>query len=127
MKTMYRLDYNTIEDKTIGNTYYNTIEEAIDTYPMNESNKGFFDGRWFVVARTIDEETFTVVDTIVKDNVEEVEKAETERRIKKWEEYVNDLKNDLLNTKNKKTIKRLQDEINYWTMKLKQLEKERGR
>lgn len=73
MKTMYRVDcvtcdadYGFFDDEKIGTTYFNTIEEA-----QREANKIkptiIRTGSYTIVARTIDEEKFIVIDKVVKE------------------------------------------------------------
>lgn len=73
MKTMYRVDYATCDayygfcnGEVIGDTYFNTIEEA-----QKEANKIkptiVRTGSYTIVARTIDEEKFIVIDKVVKE------------------------------------------------------------
>ena len=69
---MYRIDIHNYTDLTMGcgekweegKVYYNTIEEAEANHKIKKNYVS--NGSYKVIARTMDEESFTVTDTMVK-------------------------------------------------------------
>lgn len=90
MKTMYRIEEHRYTEMERGlgtnwvmvNNYYNTVEEAEHNVTVKKDYAS--NGSWRIVARTIDEENFTVTEEVIKtfDYWKEVEwKAVIERNI----------------------------------------------
>lgn len=94
MRTMYRVEtreYTDCEARSskwfvLGDTYYTTKEEA-EAKAIEKNAKatknGYFCGDYRVIERTVDEATFTVIDTIVVDYnyFNEVERYEIATRL----------------------------------------------
>ena len=132
MRTMYRVDTRMTDEyghngHTVkGTEYYNTYEEAV-AYATNNVVKDVVNtGDWKVVARTINEEAFTVVDEVVEeyDWYEEVGKYEdVERDIAFVEGIIKNRENAIKRCKKEETIKRHKEEIRKWKERLNEYHK----
>lgn len=104
--------YNTKWETTEGK--FNTIKEA-EEKAMATITKGFVNtGDWKIVARTIDEATFTVTEETVKTFVwwEEIGKFESAKKtIENFTKRINEIEASKKNCRTEKGIARKQKEI----------------
>ena len=130
MRTMYRVDmrmtdaYGHNGHEVEGTEYYNTHAEAKEWATNNIKKDVVVTGDWKVVARTINEEAFTVVDEVVEeyDWYEEVGKYEwIEEDIYYAKKNIKEFTFNMKRCKKEETINKWKKEIKRWEETLDKL------
>lgn len=114
MKTMFKVEEmrstdweNIWDDRTNG--YVATINEAMEIAETIEYKDAWNKGIYRIIARTIDEEAFTVVDEIIYEKNDEIEKIEN--HIENQKRIIKAKEEAIARSKSEKNIERHKAEI----------------